>query len=603
MNFLEALSISSQPFEVQNSMCAAKFDSLNITDTTLRDAHQSLIATRLRTEDMLPLARAIDQAGFFSVEAWGGATFDSCIRFLNDDPWDRLRMLKAELKHTPIQMLLRGQNLVGYRHYPDDVVEKFVEASARNGVDIFRVFDALNDIRNMKKAMEEVKNVGGHLQGAISYTTSPVHSVATFIDMAQELYTLGCDSICIKDMAGLIMPHDARDLIAGIKKTADVKVCLHSHCTSGVAPLSYQAAIDAGVDILDTAMSPFAFGTSQPPTESIVASVLGTPRDTGIDLITLRNVRNICREMREKYEPLFSAITDRVDSDVLIYQLPGGMISNLVSQLKEQNALDRLDDVFHEVPRVRKDLGYPPLVTPTSQIVGTQAVFNVLMDGERYRNVTREVKDYVLGLYGRSPAPISPEVRALIVGDEEPVTVRPADLLEPIYEQMRAQAVEQGLVTRDEDVLTYILYPSIAPSFLRGERQAEVIPEAAAPAGPVGVADFPRSMEVEVDGEIFSVRIVTVEGDSVGASVCTPSAKERIPRGEVAGGVKSNMQGMVLKVMFPRGSTVKKGDTLIVLEAMKMENPIRSPRDGTVSEIFVDAGDVVQNGDVLMVIE
>jgi pyruvate carboxylase subunit B len=273
-------------------MCAAKLDSLNITDTTLRDAHQSLIATRLKTEDMLPLARAIDEVGFFSVEAWGGATFDSCIRFLNDDPWERLRVLKAELKRTPIQMLLRGQNLVGYRHYPDDVVEKFVEASAENGIDIFRVFDALNDIRNMQKAMEEVKNVGAHLQVALSYTTSPVHSVATFIDMAEDLYALGCDSICIKDMAGLIMPHDARDLIAGIKKTADVKVCLHSHCTSGVAPLSYQAAIDAGVDILDTAMSPFALGTSQPPTESVVASVAGTARDTGIDLLPLRKVRD-----------------------------------------------------------------------------------------------------------------------------------------------------------------------------------------------------------------------------------------------------------------------------------------------------------------------
>lgn len=594
--------ISSQPFEVQNSMCAAKFDSLNITDTTLRDAHQSLIATRLRTEDMVPLARAIDEVGFFSVEAWGGATFDSCIRYLNDDPWDRLRMLKTELKRTPIQMLLRGQNLVGYRHYPDDVVERFVEVSSRNGVDIFRVFDALNDIRNMKKAMEEVRNVGAHLQGAISYTTSPVHSVATFIDMAEELYALGCDSICIKDMAGLIMPHDARDLISGIKGRVDAKVCLHSHCTSGVAPQSYQAAIDAGVDILDTAMSPFALGTSQPPTESVVASVAGTPRDTGIDLIPLRNVRNICQDLREKYGPLFSPITERVDSDVLIYQLPGGMISNLVSQLKEQDALGRLDEVFREVPRVRKDLGYPPLVTPTSQIVGTQAVFNVLMGGERYQNVTKEVKDYVLGLYGRSPAPISPEVRRLIIGDQEPVTVRPADLLTPIYEQMRAEATEQGLVRREEDVLTYILYPSIAPSFLKGERQAEVIPQPVA-VEPARAVDIPSAMEVEVDGEIFSVRIITVEGGSVTAPSAAASAKERIPRGDVAGGVKSNMQGMVLKVLVERGSAVKKGDTLIVLEAMKMENPIRSPRDGKVVDIFASAGDVVQNGDVLMVIE
>jgi len=582
-------------------MCAAKSGSLNITDTTLRDAHQSLIATRLRTEDMLPLARAIDEVGFFSVEAWGGATFDSCIRFLNDDPWERLRALKAELRRTPIQMLLRGQNLVGYRHYPDDVVEKFVEASARNGVDIFRVFDALNDIRNMKKAMAEVKNVGAHLQGAISYTTSPVHSVATFVDMAEELYSLGCDSICIKDMAGLIMPHDARDLITGIKKAADVKVCLHSHCTSGVAPLSYQAAIDAGVDILDTAMSPFALGTSQPPTESVVASVAGTARDTGIDLLPLRKVRNICREMREKYEPLFNSIADRVDSDVLIYQLPGGMISNLVSQLKEQDALNRLDEVLREIPRVREDLGYPPLVTPTSQIVGTQAVLNVLMGGERYQNVTKEVKDYVLGLYGRSPAPINPEIRKMIIGNELPITVRPADLLEPIYEQMKKEAMEQCLVNQEEDVLTYILYPNIAPSFLRGERQPEPIPEKAS-AAPAAAAEIPRSMEVEVDGEIFSVRIITVEGGAVtGPSTAPPT--RTTPRGDVAGGVKSNMQGMVLKVMAQRGSTVKKGDTLIVLEAMKMENPIPSPRDGTVSEIFVEAGDVVQNGDVLMVIE
>ena len=586
-------------------MCAASLGPLNITDTTLRDAHQSLIATRLRTEDMLPLASAIDGVGFFSVEAWGGATFDTCIRFLDDDPWERLRALKAELKRTPIQMLLRGQNLVGYRHYPDDVVEKFVEAAARNGVDIFRVFDALNDIRNMRKAMEEVRNVGAHLQGAISYTTSPVHSVEGFIGMAEELYSLGCDSICIKDMAGLIMPHDARDLITGIKRVADVKVCLHSHCTSGVAPMSYQTAIDAGVDILDTAMSPFALGTSQPPTESIIASVAGTSRDTGIDLFKLRKVRNICREIREKYEPLLNPISERVDSDVLIYQLPGGMISNLVSQLMEQDALDRLEEVLREIPRVREDLGYPPLVTPTSQIVGTQAVFNVLMGGERYQNVTREVKDYVRGLYGRPPAPIRPEIRRRIIGDEEPITVRPADLLEPIYEKMKKEAMEPGLVSKEEDVLTYILYPNIAPSFLRGERQPEVIPDKVTQVAPMGVVEIPHSMEVEVDGEIFSVRILTVDGGAVEPQAAGTEQPVRgaPPRGDLPGAVKSNMQGMVLKVMVERGSTVQKGDTLIVLEAMKMENPIPSPRDGRVTEIFVDVGDVVQNGDVLMVIE
>ena len=414
-----------------------------ITDTTLRDAHQSLYATRLRTEDMLPLAREIDHCGFFSVEAWGGATFDTCIRFLNDDPWDRLKALKAELKHTPIQMLLRGQNLVGYRHYPDDVVDKFVTAAHKNGVDIFRVFDALNDIRNMKRSMDQVKKSGAHLQGAICYTTSPVHSTQTFIEMAKELYADECDSICIKDMAGLIMPEQARELISGIKKAVDVKVCLHSHSTSGIAPMSYEAAITAGVDILDTAMSPFSMGTSQPPTESVVASLIGTPRDTGIDLLKLRAVRNICLQVREKYAGLIDPISERVDSDVLIYQLPGGMISNIVSQLREQDALNRWDEVLAEIPRVREDLGYPPLVTPTSQIVGTQAVLNVLVNGQRYRNVTKEVKDYVHGLYGKSPAPVNHDIQKLIIGEDEVITVRPADLLEPAYEKLKEEA-EKG---------------------------------------------------------------------------------------------------------------------------------------------------------------
>ena len=568
-----------------------------ITDTTLRDAHQSLIATRLRTEDMLPIARELDQCGFFSVEAWGGATFDTCIRFLNEDPWDRLRALKAELRQTPIQMLLRGQNLVGYRHYADDVVDKFVELSHKNGVDIFRVFDALNDIRNMQRSMLQVKNVGAHLQGTISYTTSPVHTTRTFISMAEELYAHDCDSLCIKDMAGLIMPDSARELIPGIKKAVDIKVCLHSHSTSGIAPMSYQAAIESGVDILDTAMSPFANGTSQPATESVIASLIGTPRDTGIDLIRLRRVRNLCLQARDKYAGLVSPISERIDSDVLIYQLPGGMISNTVSQLQEQDALERWDDVLAEIPKVREDLGYPPLVTPTSQIVGTQAVLNVLVKGRRYKNVTKEVKDYVRGLYGRSPAPVSDEIRRIIIDDEEVVTVRPADLLEPAYAKMKAEAGHAGLVKKEEDILTYILYPAIAPSFLRGERTHEEIPQKKAAAK--SDRDIPNQMEVEVDGEVFSVRIVSVGGNRVEVA----SVTQKIPRGEFAGGVKSNMQGMVLQVLVSRGATVKKGDPLVVLEAMKMENPIHSPVDGKVSEIFVDAGDVVQSGDVLLVVQ
>ncbi len=572
---------------------------LLITDTTLRDAHQSLIATRMKTEDMIPLARTIDKVGFFSVEAWGGATFDVSIRYLAEDPWDRVRMLKEELKHTPIQMLLRGQNLVGYRHYPDDVVDRFVTHASSVGVDIFRVFDALNDIRNMRESMKMVKEVGAHLQGSICYTTSPVNSIPGFIEMVKELYSFNCDSICIKDMAGLIMPHAARDLITGIKDEIDIPVDLHSHSTSGIASMSYQAAIEAGVDIVDTAMSPFALGTSQPPTESVVASLKGTSRDPGLDLHLLLDVRDICSKMREKYGGILDPISERVDSNVLLYQLPGGMISNLVSQLREQDALDKLDDVFAEVPRVRADLGYPPLVTPTSQIVGTQAVLNVLLGGDRYRNVTNEVKDYVRGLYGKPPAPISDEVRKLIIGDEPVITVRPADLLEPVFEKMKEQAIADGLIKKgDEDVLTYILYPAIAPSFLKGERKPEELPvKNQRQSSP---ADIPHAMEVEVDGEVFNVRILSIGGSAV-ASSAAPAQK--IPRGDIQGGIKSNMQGMVLEVAVSRGSEVKKGDLLVVLEAMKMENPIHSPIDGRVSDIFVNAGDVVQSGDVLLVVE
>jgi len=545
---------------------------------------------------MIPLTRSIDKAGFFSVEAWGGATFDSCIRFLNEDPWERLQKLKAELKHTPIQMLLRGQNLVGYRHYSDDVVDRFVDLAHKNGVDIFRVFDALNDIRNMERPMTRVKETGAHLQGTISYTTSPVHSVRGFVDLARELYARDCDSICIKDMAGLIMPAVAKELIMGIKDEMDVLVDLHSHCTSGIAPMSYDAAIEAGVDILDTAMSPFALGTSQPPTESVVVSVQGTARDTGINLMDLRVIRNECLKIRNKYEGLFTPVAERVDSDVLIYQLPGGMITNLVSQLQDQDALDKMEAVLDEIPRVRQDLGYPPLVTPTSQIVGTQAVFNVLTGG-RYKTISNEVKDYVKGQYGRSPGPISDEIRTIIIGDEEVITVRPADLLAPMYEKMKAEATGAGLIKKEEDVLTYILYPAIAPSFLKGERKAEPIPSAVQKKETS--LSMPSSMQVEVDGETFTVRILAIGDQPVEGK---QKAAEP-PKSDIPGGVKSNMQGMVLKIMVGRGDKVKVGDTLVVLEAMKMENPISSPRDGVVKEIFVDAGDTVLAGDVLLVVE
>ncbi|MFH0966430.1 MAG: pyruvate/oxaloacetate carboxyltransferase [Methanobacteriota archaeon] len=578
-------------------MSSARNTKLQITDTTLRDAHQSLIATRMRTEDMLPLARAMDKAGFFSVEAWGGATFDSCIRFLNEDPWERLCSLKGELKHTPIQMLLRGQNLVGYRHYSDDVVDRFIDLSYKNGVDIFRIFDALNDIRNMERSMTRVRETGAHLQGTIAYTTSPVHSIKGFIELARELYHRDCDSICIKDMAGLVMPEIARELITGIKDEMDVMVDLHSHSTSGIASMSYQAAIEAGVDILDTAMSPFALGTSQPPTESTVASVQGTPRDTGIDLLTLREIRNECVKIRTRYGALFTPVAERIDSDVLIYQLPGGMITNLVSQLQEQDALNRFDEVIREIPEVRRDLGYPPLVTPTSQIVGSQAVFNVLIGGERYKNVTKEVRDYVKGLYGCPPGVIPDHIRMLIIGDEDVITRRPADLLEPMYEKMKKESEDAGLIRKEEDVLTYILYPAIAPSYLKGERQAEKIPSVSQKKS-TGF-EMPESMQVEVDGETFTVRILAM-GDQVATEKTNVSGP---PKYERPGGVRSNMQGMVLEIRVGRGDEVKAGQTLLVLEAMKMENPITSPRDGVVSDIFVDTGDTVLSGDVLMVIE
>ncbi len=575
---------------------------LKITDTTLRDAHQSLAATRMRTEDMLPLASEMEKAGFWSVEAWGGATFDTCIRYLNDDPWERLRDLREIFVNTPIQMLLRGQNLVGSKHYPDDVVDKFVAAAASNGVRVFRIFDALNDIRNMQRSMTAVLDTGSHLQGTISYTTSPVHTITGFVDFAEELYTQGCNSICIKDMAGLIMPEAARELITGIKKRIDLPVCLHTHSTSGIAPMSYQAAIEAGVDILDTAMSPFAGGTSQPATESIVASLAGTPRDTGISLAALRRVKNEAVKVRGKYDCLIDPISVRIDSDVLVYQLPGGMISNLVSQLKEQNALDRLDDVLVEIPKVRADLGYPPLVTPTSQIVGTQAVLNVLMGG-RYKTVTNEVRDYLCGLYGKSPQALDPVFVKTIIGDMKRITCRPADTLAPVYDKMKADAESQGLIKKEEDVLTYILYPAIAPAFLKGEKKAETMP-AAKPAAPASVAaaeyEIPRSMEVEVDGEIFAVRILSVEGESVVDSSSSPESR---PRGDVPGGVKSSIQGMVLDIKVQVGQQVSAGDTLLVLEAMKMENPLVSPVDGTVTGIFVEDGAVVQSGDVLVVVQ
>lgn len=565
---------------------------VKLTDTTLRDAHQSLIATRMRTRDMLPIAEKLDEVGFYSLEVWGGATFDSSIRYLNEDPWDRLRALKSAIKKTPLQMLLRGQNLVGYRHYPDDIVSKFVEHAAESGIDIFRIFDAVNDIRNMEVSIKTAIRVGAHVQGTVCYTISPVHTIPAYVMMAKELEEMGCDSLCIKDMAGLISPQAAYDLVSALKNEISIPIDLHSHCTSGMAPMSYLFAAEAGVDILDTAMSPFAWGTSQPPTESIVAALQGTAYDTGLDLILLTEIKKYFKELKEKYRGILDPISETIDTDVLKYQIPGGMLSNLVSQLKEQNALDRYEDVLAEMPKVREELGYPPLVTPTSQIVGTQAVMNVLV-GERYKVVPKEVKDYAKGLYGKTPAPISDEILLKILGNEEPITCRPADLLEPELDKVTKEAEELGIVRKPEDILTYAIYPAIAPKFLKGEIKEEVLlqPRTQEPAS----SHMPTQFKVEVDGDLFDVKIV-----SAGGEMSVNRATE-IPK-DIDGAVTASMQGMVLKIKVKKGDIVAKDDVVLVLEAMKMENNVHATHEGTVKEILVQEGSTVSAGDALIVI-
>ncbi len=570
---------------------------IKITDTTLRDAHQSLIATRMRSRDMLPMVEKMDKVGFFSLEMWGGATFDTCIRYLNEDPWERLRDIRSKVKHTHLQMLLRGQNLVGYRHYPDDVVKEFVRLSVKNGVDVFRVFDALNDIRNMELAIKECKKHKVHVQGTICYTISPVHTTEGFAEMAHQLENLGCDSICIKDMAGLISPPEATSVIKAMKARVKIPIDLHSHCSSGMAPMSYQAAAEAGVDILDTAFSPFAWGTSQPPTESVVAAFQNTPYDCGMDLELLYEIGEDFALMAGKYRTLLTAEATRPSVNVLLHQIPGGMYSNLISQLREQNALDKIVAVLEEVPRVRADLGYPPLVTPTSQIVGIQAVLNVL-NGERYKRVTKEVKDYFLGYYGRPPGELNDEVRKMIVGDSKIITGRPGEHLESELKKLKDEAHKLGILHKEEDLVTYALYPQVAVKFLRGEAKEEIIASpipAAAPSQPG--EDAPTAFSVDVDGEIFNVKITPVLGQTIEVE------KKGKPREIPNGAVLAPMQGMVLTVKVKVGDKVKEGDTVVVTEAMKMQSDVHSPYTGKVKEIFAFNGEIVNKDDVLMVID
>lgn len=445
---------------------------IKITDTILRDAHQSLIATRMRVEDMLPIAEKLDNVGFYALEVWGGATFDSCLRFLNEDPWERLRLLRKAFKKTKLQMLLRGQNILGYKHYPDDVLEEFIKKSVENGIDIIRIFDALNDTRNIEKSIIYTKKYGAHAQAAMSYTTSPVHDTKYYVNLAKSMQEMGADSICIKDMSGILLPYVAEEMLREMKKHISVPIEVHSHFTSGIANQTYMKAIEAGADIIDTAVSPFGNGTSQPATEPMIASLKGSkyyPDD--IDMDVLLEVAEYFKGLKEKYieEGLLDPKVLEVDVNTLIYQVPGGMISNLMSQLKDQNAEDRFDDVLKEVPKVRKDFGYPPLVTPMSQMVGTQSVFNVLL-GERYKMIPNEAKNYVKGMYGKPTVPISDEIKKIIIGDDEIYTGRPADLMEPQLEMFRDEIKQY--IEQDEDVLSYALFPQIALAFFK-ERQAE----------------------------------------------------------------------------------------------------------------------------------
>ena len=472
---------------------------VNIVDLTLRDGHQSLLATRMRTRDMLPILETFDSAGIYSFEIWGGATFDVAHRFLNENPWERLREIRKRVKETLLQMLLRGQNLVGYKHYPDDVVEKFVQKTIENGLDVFRIFDALNDVRNLEMAIKSAKKYGAyHIQGSVCYTISPVHTIEKYVEIANELAQLEVDSICIKDMAGLLSPKVAYELVKALKKEVGLPIDVHSHYTSGMSSMALLKAVEAGAEMVDTCMSPLSMGTSHPPTESMVYALNELGYDTGVNLDVLLEVREYFMKLREKYAGYLNPLSTIPDTRVLVYQIPGGMFSNMIAQLEEQNALDKLEDVLKEVPRVREDLGYVPLVTPTSQVVGVQAVINVLV-GERYKVVTKETRDLVKGMYGRTPAPIKEELVRKILGDEKPISERPADLLEPEFERRKKELIEMGFNPSDEDVLIYALFPQSGLSFLKGELKEESFPS---PAG-----DVKGEFEVEIEGKRYKVKI------------------------------------------------------------------------------------------------
>lgn len=591
-------------------MTDTKQQPLGITDVILRDAHQSILATRMRLDDMLPIAGKLDQVGFWSVESWGGATFDACIRYLGEDPWERIRELKKAMPNTRQQMLLRGQNLLGYRHYADDVVEKFVERAAVNGVDVFRVFDAMNDPRNLETALKAVKAQGKHAQGTISYTTSPVHTIEMWVDLAKQIEDLGADSIAIKDMAGILNPYIAFDLVTRLKSTLSIPVHMQCHATAGLSTAAILKAAEAGIDNVDTAISSLSMTYGHSPTESVVAIFQNTPRDTGLDLLLLEEVAAYFREVRKKYAK-FEGSLKGVDSRILVAQVPGGMLTNMEGQLKEQGAGDKFDEVLAEIPRVREDLGFIPLVTPTSQIVGTQAVINVLT-GERYKSITKETSGILKGEYGSAPAPFNKELQARVLDGAEAITCRPADLLEPemdkLTTELRGLAKEKGIkLAADEidDVLTYALFPQIGLKFLenRGNPDAfEPVPTGKEVAAAAKSGE-PEVYTVTVNGKEFVVQVAD-GGDITGIKPLGETAAAPVAAAPVGDGEpqKAPLAGNIFKVLVSPGDTVEEGDVVIILEAMKMETEVQAFKAGTVGSVDVKVGDAVSVGDTLLTI-
>jgi oxaloacetate decarboxylase alpha subunit len=586
---------------------------LKITELVLRDAHQSLLATRMRLEDMLPIAAKLDDVGYWSVESWGGATFDACIRYLGEDPWERIRALKAAMPKTKQQMLLRGQNLLGYRHYADDVVEKFVERAHANGVDVFRIFDAMNDVRNLETAVKSAIKVGAHAQGTISYTVSPVHNLTLWLDMAKRLEDMGVHSICIKDMAGLLKPYDCEALITGLKQSVNVPIAMQCHATTGLSTATYQKAVDAGIDMLDTAVSSMSMTYGHTATETMVAIVEGTDRDTGLDIQKLAEIAAYFRDVRKKYAQ-FEGSLKGVDARILIAQVPGGMLTNMESQLKEQGAEDKFDEVLLEIPRVREDLGFIPLVTPTSQIVGTQAVLNVLT-GERYKSITKETAGVLKGEYGATAAPVNKDLQTRVLEGGQAITCRPADVIAP--ELMKLEGELDALIEQKslriatdkiDDVLTYALFPQVGLKFIENRdntsafepapNQASAVVEAKSAEPLAGDAG---AYKVRVEGQVYHVEVAeNGEVKNIAAASSNPTSSPA-PVGEGTD-VAAPLSGNILKILVAQGQPVNEGDVILILEAMKMETEVRSAVSGVVQQVIAKAGDAVQAGQTIMVI-